>query len=206
MEKVLITQNGNFLRHNTETDRFYFQTPSGTLLREVTHCEAEELGPKLLYAEVPDLNPHLELPVWEFLFSTQVCDDFSNYQANTSRNGGNYSFHEHAAIFTANVNSIRKFRVLFYYSTSAEFEYDELNGEFQTGLAVRFVLNSNNQFRLETKSDSDFMLEQISQEMSVEDILKLECHYIPSWLDEDDTERTVPALSDWQEEIINSLK
>lgn len=206
MEKVLITQNGNFLRHNPETDKFYFQTPTGTFLREVTHSEAEELGPKLLYAEVQDLNQHPEVPNWQFLFSVPVSNDFSNYQANSSRNGGNYSFHQHAAIFTAIVNGMRKFRVLFHFSTSAEFEYDELTGEFQTGLDVRFILNSNNQFRLETQSESNFILEQISQEISIDDILKLECHYIPSWLDEDDAERTVPALSSWQEVILNSLK
>ena len=177
MEKVLITQTGNFLRFNPITEQFYFQTPDGKLLREVTHSEAEELGPKLLYAEIQYLNPHIELPTWKFVWTQQISVDLSNYDADLCQNGGKYGYSTHIDLFTAKVNGKWVLRIITRYSTTSEIEYDELNGQFCNTCIVDIV-NSHNLSETDKmwyySSGNSLMLEQCSEVVSFKWLWQLE--------------------------------
>lgn len=204
MEKVLITQTGNFLRFNPITEQFYFQTPDGKLLREVTHSEAEELGPKLLYAEVQYLNPHIELPIWKHVWRIQLGTDLSNYEEGACCNGGKYGFATHADIFAAKINEKWTLRCLTHYSTTSEIDYDELLGKFDTTKVVN-ILNTTNQFENDCMwyytSGDDVMLEQCSEIISLSWLWKIEKSVYDG-----ETHKYTPLTMSEKKELIKNLR
>lgn len=143
MEKFYITDGGNFLRRHPDGN-FYFQTPSGSFLREVSENEAEYLVQNLLQAKSDSLQPHPELmPQWKFVTSVRIFDDYSKYKPETCNNGGDYSFHYFQDWYVAKFpNGEWKFGFISRSTTSAEFDYDELNDSFQSNCVCLSFYNS----------------------------------------------------------------
>jgi len=84
MEKMILTDGGNLLRHCDLG--FYFQKPNGEFLREVSKDEAKflnEVGHEIDF-HFPNEHP-TEFPVWKFLKNVRVCNDYSNYISSARR-------------------------------------------------------------------------------------------------------------------------
>ena len=213
MEKMFLTNGGNLLR-TFETaligaERFYFQKPDGEFIREVSDSEAEYLCQNCLEIDVHFPNPHPEfLPTWHFIKSVRVLDNYSSFKAETSNNGGDYSFQTYHDWYVAQYpNGEWKFAFVENYSTSAEFSYDELAGSFQSDLGylcLSNVVSDMGQYRsqagIEWKDGEKLygveeVLEKIATMSSFEDMWNEQYEYIPSEWDEEEEGYTSMALS-----------
>jgi hypothetical protein len=195
MEKMILTDGGNLLRH-CELG-WYFQKPNGEFLREVSENEATFLaknGHEIDF-HFPNEHPN-EFPVWKFLKSILVCDDYTNYRESMSNNGGSYSFYTFQDWFVGTVNGKTVFRYVERHTTSAEFLYDELNNQFQQDLGAFHVCNVNTPTWYNTQCqywddelqenvyDVFEVLEKISEVGTFEQLWKSQYEYIPSQFDD----------------------
>lgn len=192
MEQFSITNNGNLLRRHKDT--YYFQTPDGDLVREVTANEAEYLNCVCINAESDNLpKPITEFPIWKKLW-TKTDSDYSKYRAGLSSNGGCYAFHTRMTYWAAVVNGVWKFRVSVMKTTSADFAYTD-DGVFTDQHYTEYTTNSSPQevcYWSGNSVNSNVVLEQISTECSVND-----CVFSSEWIcDQDNTETILkPSLS-----------
>lgn len=229
MEKCFLTNGGNFLRsfetaligtNGVGAKRFYFQKPNGEFIREVSDSEAEYLLENCLEVDVrfPPAQPNF-LPSWHFIKSVQVIQDNSNYRWETCRNGGDYSFQTYHDWYVAKYpRGIWKFCFVERYSTSAEFEFDELDGSFQQGLGCltlsnveRGELYYQSLLGIEWKNEekhytSSEVLEKIANMSSFSDLWNEMFKYIPSrWDEEEGFVKKALSFSD-KKEILARMK
>lgn len=204
LEKCYLTPNGNILRETGIGD--FFQTAAGEFIREVLPSETAHLKGKLtaIYVDSHDLLsiPH-EFPRWKFLGRFTVCIDHTQFDPLLSSNGGRYAYITYRDYFYAYVNRQWSLRFVEFTRTSAEFDFDELAGVFQTGVKPVPVMNCDIELYYDTSSSSDsVVLEQISTEVEFfTDLWQLNLEYLTA-----DTKETQSALkiSD-KKKIINIL-
>ena len=219
MEKCFLTNGGNLLRFHP-SKKFYFQKPNGEFIREVSSEEAEYLSQNCLEIEVNNPSKHPDfLPTWKFIKSVRVLDDYSSWKPGTSDNGGDYSFHTYHDWYVCKYpNGEWKFAFVERYSTSAEFEYDELAGSFQQDLGylcLSNVIDNMGQYRsqagIEWKDGQkvygvDEVLEKIAFFASFSDLWKEQYEYIPPyWEKEVGFVKNALSFSD-KKEITTRLK
>lgn len=135
--KTYLTKNGLLV---VREDAAFFTANDGTFRRlaskdEVTHLL--EIGlpyfNRVIANCTADLNyklSNIEVPLWHYLW-TISSSDYSSYKPGTCNNGGDYAFHEHTHFYARCIDGNWEIKKLVLHSTSAEFSYDELNGEFQ---------------------------------------------------------------------------
>lgn len=78
-------------------------------------------------------QPHPQIfPKWEYVTSVRTFADYRSFKPKTCNNGGDYAFYESEDWFVAVMpDGTTRYRYVHTYSTSAEFDYDDLNGGFQ---------------------------------------------------------------------------
>ena len=159
-EQMLLTSNGNLLRHCDLG--WYFSKPTGEFLREVTWDEAEYLETKCLKIEAQGAPEHPSFfPFWEFITSVRTFADYRGFKGETSIIGGDYVFYEDVDWYVAlTPDGTYQFRYVKTYSTSSNIGYDNLKGEFQI---VRDLNLTNAPRVYATQNGGEAMLEQISQ-------------------------------------------
>lgn len=221
MEKCFLTNGGNLLRFHP-TQKFYFQKPNGEFIREVSDSEAEFLSQNCLEVDIHHPNEHPEfLPTWHFIKSVLVVEDDSNYRWETSSNGGDYSFQTYHDWYVAKYpNGEWKFAFVERHSTSAEFSYDELTGNFQSCLGCLNISNIMGEpvsyqcqqakwwDREEVRYYNEEVLEKIASMSSFEHLWNEMFEYIPSrWDENEDKTQSEKALSfSEKKEILIFLK
>ena len=218
---MILTDGGNLLRH-CELG-WYFQKPNGEFIREVSEDEAIFLtknGHEIDF-HFPKEHP-TEFPVWKFIKSIRTCNDYYNYKAETSFNGGNYAHFVNQDWFVAKVNGKTVFRYVYRFATSSEFGYDELSGKYQQDLGTFHVENVEyNRFYAswyktqcqywdedlqENVYDLYEVLEKISEVGTFNQLWKASCVHIPSRY-EPNEELEYPALSmTSKKQILKKLK
>lgn len=208
MEKMFLTNGGNLLRFHS--DKYYFQKPNGEFIREVSNSEAEYLIEVCHNISLQQELPHPEfLPTWDFLKSIRVMDDYSNYRAETSCNGGDYSFHTYHDWYAAKYpDGSWKYAFVKRHTTSAEFSYTELGGYFESHPGYCYITNvkDNVKYTMGCASHDD-VLERIATMSSFEDMWDEQYEFIPSRWDEEDEGYEEKALSFTdKKEIITRLK
>jgi len=217
MEKMILTDGGNLLRY-CELG-WYFQKPNGEFIREVSEDEAAFLTKNGHEIDFHFPNEHpTEFPVWKFLKSVRTCNDYSNYKAETSCNGGDYAHYVNQDWFVGKVNGKTVFRYVPRFATSSEFGYDELAGNYQQDLGAFHVSNASVPERYITQCqywDQDIqenvydvheVLEKISEIGTFEQFWNATCVHIPSKY-EPDEELEYPTLSmTSKKEILEKLK
>lgn len=220
---MYLTNGGNLLRFHPEFNKWYFQKPDGEFIREVSDSEGEYLSQQCLEVEIKDDIAHPEfLPTWHFIKSVQVTQDNSNYRWETCNNGGNYSFQVYHDWYVAKYpNGEWKFAFVERYSTSADFSYDELTGQFQSDLGTLYLSNVEEQHSYQTQQAkwwdgeelfyySEEVLDKIATISTFEEMWYEQYCYYPSKF-EDDNYRSNPkysralSISD-KKEIVKMLK
>lgn len=202
--EAFLTNNGNIAvvvkevsaRGDSEMVYCAFISPKGEWLREATGNEVANVayGNRLPLADLQMVREFFDnvlpqqAPVWEFMGSIRVEEDYSSYKPETSCNGGDYAFYTSLDVYHTTINGKAVIRGVTRYSTSAEFEYDELNASFQTNLVDCQVLNTHYQYEIGNEvfnniksyrtQGYDTTLEQISQVYKLEDICNLTCKVI----------------------------
>ena len=198
--EAFLTNNGNIavvVREDGKVHYNAFITPKGEWLREATGNELATIAfNNALWLSVCSINneffeEHLpkHAPVWEFVGRIRVKEDLSSYKPETGCNGGDYAFYTDLDVYVTTINGKAVIRGVTRYSTSAEFEYDELNASFQTNLVDCQVLNTHYQYEIgnevfnniksyRTQGYDTTFLEQISQVYKLEDICNLTCEVI----------------------------
>ena len=201
--EAFLTNNGNIAvvvkesrPEDGQTDVQYcaFITPKGEWLREATFEEVTNVAfsNKLPLADLQMVRDFFDkvlpqqAPTWEFMGSIRYQEDYTSYKAETCNNGGDYAFYTNLDVYFTTINGKAVIRGVTRYSTSAEFEYDELNGSFQTNLTVCQVLNAyadngGDTVRFSwysTQGDDNCFLEQISSVYKLEDIYNLKSRVI----------------------------
>lgn len=212
MKRMILTENGNLLRFHGTLKKGYFQSPRGEFLRECSNDEFDWLCKEGIDIEVNDSrfdDEPSEFPVWHFLKSVTICDDFYNFRSETSSNGGNYSFTTIHDWFVAKYPDGKwKFAFVERYSTSADFSYDELAGKFQSDLGEIYLSNVEGNFRYQTQigrvwdEDNQCWFSSIPEEVEkigaisdFETLWSETYQYIPSKFEDDEYEVEFPALS-----------
>ena len=196
MEKCYLTNGGNLLRFHPQEKGFYFQKPNGDFLRQVSNSEAEFLSANCLGIFIPEV-PHVEFfPQWNFWKSIQILQDNSNYRWESSCNGGNYSFQTYLDVYFAKFpDGTWKIATIERTSTSADFSYDELRGNFHNGLGELSFSNVLFSPSYTTYEKGVEILEKYALLTSFSDLWNLQYEYIPSKWDNEDKPILQPALS-----------
>lgn len=202
--EAFLTNNGNIAVVVKEEDNVQycaFISPKGEWLRECTYQEISNIAfnTKLPLADLQMVRDFFDkvlpqqAPIWEFMGSIRVEEDYSSFKPETCRNGGDYAFYTNLDIYHTMINGKSVIRGVTRYSTSAEFEYDELNASFQTNLVDCQVLNAYREeytidpalkgcvmipARYDTQGYDTCFLEQISQVYKLEDIYNMNSHVI----------------------------
>lgn len=201
MYPIYLTNGGNLLREFELG--WYFQKPNGEFIREVSSSESEFLSQNCLEISISNPPEHPEfLPTWHFIKSVVVLDDYSNFRAETSCNGGDYSFSTYHDWYVAQYpDGEWKFAFVERYSTSAEFSYDELTGSFQSDLGYLCLSNvADDKGKYYTQAGIEWIdgekvygvdevLEKIGTMSCFEGMWTEVYEYIPSRWDEDDEAR-----------------
>lgn len=225
MYKTYLSRGGNILLHDTK-GRFSFHTPELEFIREVSQSEGDYiLSNHPVEVEILRQDDLFDLcisgaesfPTWHFIKSVKVLDDYSCWKAETSNNGGDYSFHTYHDWYVGRYPDGKwKFAFVENYSTSAEFEYDELNGSFQTDLGVLHLSNVHGQYgKYQTQRGvewvngekfytSEEVLEKVGTIANFSDLWNEQYECIPSRWDEEGFTTTL-SFSD-KKEIITRLK
>lgn len=216
MFKTYLTKGGNILLHDVK-GRFSFHTPELDFIREVSQGEGEWiLSNHPVEIEILRQENHFDLhisgnsefPIWHFIKSVCVQDDYTNFKSETCNNGGNYSFHTFHDWYVAKYpNGEWKFAFVERHSTSADFSYTELGGNFDPNPGTLYLTNANMATYSMGCSSHDDVLEKIGTIASFSDLWSEMYEYIPSKWDDEDEGYIKPALffSD-KKEIITRLK
>lgn len=201
--EAFLTNNGNLAvvvkearveDGQSEIQYCAFISPKGEWLRECTAQEFKNVAENAMFRiedtfmlqESFDKVLPQHPPVWEFMGSIRVEEDYSSYKPETCNNGGDYAFYTNLDVYFTTINGKAVIRGVTRYSTSAEFDYDELNASFQQNLTDCQVLNAEQnlpnygkaQMRYYTQGYDTTFLEQISQVYKLEDIYNLTCEVI----------------------------
>lgn len=221
---MILTEGGNLLRFHETLKKPYFQSPRGEFLRECSNDEFDWLCREGVLVETWDArfeDEPKEFPAWHFLKSVRVMDDFTDYQAGTSSNVGNYSFnHFHDWYVAKYPDGKWKFSFVENYSTSAEFNFDELAGKFQSDLGEIYLSNCRSQDSYRTQIGRIWDEESECWTYSVPEVVEKIgtisdfnhlwnefYHYLPSKIGMHEEEKHYPALSlTDRKEIVSILK
>jgi hypothetical protein len=160
--KLYLTNNGNLLSRLDGVNSFY--KPNGDFLRFVTENEFEFLSEECLQVEFTNKEPNWEAPMlWQYLWKTEH-NDYSSFRADTCNNSGNYSFTITGEYYARKTRNGWQFLCVDLHSTSAEFSYDELKGNFQSDLSLVEIIGSDRTFSILTQYDSDFkVIDQLGE-------------------------------------------
>lgn len=227
--KTFLTRGGNILLQDIN-GKFSFHNPSLEFIREVSQNEGNYIlsnePTKIqvickLHSEFAKYCVGLgEFPTWYFIKSVLVLDNYSNFRAETSCNGGDYSFSTYHDWYVAQYpDGSWKFAFVERHSTSAEFSYDELARSFQNDLGCLNISNimgepmsyQCQQARWwdgeEVHYYSEEVLEKTATMSCFEDMWTEVYEYIPSRWNEDDKGRTYVghSFAD-KKQIITRLK
>jgi hypothetical protein len=198
-----LTRNGNVLLLDAK-GRYSFHTPELELIRECSYSEGNYIvscNPLQIKIERTTSN-HLsdflyyasgekEFPTWYFIKSITVMKDDSNYRWETGSNGGDYSFSLVRNWYCAKINGKWQFAHIDSHSTSADFSFDELNGDFQSDLGMLILSNTSDQSTFQSQAgiewdgrekyyQSEEVLEKFATMSSFGDMWSSQCEYIPS--------------------------
>ena len=229
--EAFLTNNGNIAvivkeirveDGQSEIQYCAFISPKGEWLRECTAQEFSTIAENAMFC-VEDASMMQEsfdsimpenAPTWKFMGSIRIEEDYSSYKPETCNNGGDYAYYTSLDVYFTTINGKAVVRGVTRYSTSAEFEYDELSGWFQTNLTDCQVLNAyaengNDTVRFSWYSTQGYkttFLEQISQVYKLEDIYNLTSKVIEK--DEEgeiqEWEYTPEVLDDIVAKLINA--
>lgn len=218
--KTYLTLGGNILLHNLK-ENYSFHRPDLSLIRQVSQEEGIYLSSialpirfeTMLHSKFTGYAIGItKFPVWNFIISIEIEQDYSNYKWGTCNNGGDYSFTTHQDWFVCQFEDKWRFAYVEWKSTSAEFSYDELAGQFRQNLATISPMNvgESRYYLTQTRSGYEEMevLEAIQgfQESSFRQLWLSECLYIPE-RDSEEEEDTYPALSLVQKkQLLTQLK
>lgn len=195
--EAFLTNNGNIAiavkearveDRQSEVQYCAFISPKGEWLRECSYEEFANIKNNAMFAvndayfmtkSFDTVMPE-KAPVWKFVGRIRVEEDNSSYKPETCNNGGDYAFYTSLDVYHATINGKVVIRGITRYSTSAEFDYDELKASFQTNLTNCQVLNAyaDNGSWYSTQGYDTTFLEQISQVYKLEDIYNLTCKVI----------------------------
>jgi hypothetical protein len=175
---ALLTSNGLLVA--LPKNKWAFFSNAGEFRREATQQEVTHLQSILPVCILPAEDWNAELPTWNFITSVQTSADYSLFKAETSSNGGDYSFFTYEDWFLGKVNGEWVLRSITRHSTSAEFDYDELSGTFQICNGKTDVVNWDDRLSGYFTQNQDFVaLEQISQIRQFSDLLTSKNEVIP---------------------------
>lgn len=222
--ELYLTRNGLLYSDGCHNARHAFYTNTGEFLRQCCNDEfnylVNEIGvPKIKFEPIGGsqacqiynfateklamLLGQGDFPIWNKITSMLVEADYSSYKEGTCNNGGDYGFFIYHHWFVAIMpNGKIVFRYVTTYDTTAEFEYDELNGGFQTDLGQLVALNTKKKFNINTVTHRDndgyiveefCMLEQFS-EIGNYDMLMSE------------TITTIPSAADVEKGVVKTEK
>lgn len=181
--EAFLTNNGNIavvVREEDKVQYCAFISPKGEWMREATYSEVSAIAFNYaLQLAVCSINDEFfgeklpqQAPTWEFMGSIRIEEDYSSYKPDTCNNGGDYAFYTSLDMYHTMINGKSVIRGVTRYSTSAEFEYDELNGGFQSRCSSYQLLNAEGKYYYTQGYEAGF-LEQISQVYKLEDIYNL---------------------------------
>lgn len=216
------TNSGKFIRPCPPSEQDYLLNTVG--LTEITEWVLPVKNgyffehPELQYLMMNGGSP---FPKWHFLKSIEVVCDESNYQWETSNNGGDYSYSTRKDYFAMKtIEGKWKFAYLTTHSTSAEFSYDELSGSFQNDLGNMYLENVEGNFRYSTQTRQSYdeqwcqtinedeykTVEQVATMSTFEEMWGEVYEYMPSkYSDDEKSEYPALSLSD-KKEILTKLK
>lgn len=158
---VFLTSNGNLLTKHGKTISFH--KPNGDFLRLVTEDEFEYLSEECTQIELLTTLFEWETPMlWKYLWSSKI-NDYSRWKAETSNNGGDYSFHTEVKFYARKTRNGWQFVAVSLYSTSAEFSYDELAGRFESDVCVQDVLGTEDLAVVTRCYTTNLVLDQIGK-------------------------------------------
>jgi len=201
--RFFLTNNGNILVFNGNES--FFAKTDGELIRQCTGGEFDYLSgvcPEIAFISL-EIEKELRfqnivLPKWEPITSALTMADYTDYDSRFCNNGGNYSFSVTSYFFGAVVNGEFVIRRLDIGGTSAEFEYDEINCRFQSGLSGLTCINAVGCPTIFTQSRSGenkaFVLEDYTTIINVEEFLSATCTVTPERYS-DETETVTPLFS-----------
>lgn len=141
MKKTFLTDRGNIL---VVAERPYFIAPTLEFLREVSLSEVDYLMEVCIQIDLHVDIPPIQYPTWKFITTTKEWSDSSKFKPDTSCNGGDYAFFAWRDWFVSDTPTGWKFAFIERYSTSSDFSYDELTGQFQSPLGRLTITNANN--------------------------------------------------------------
>lgn len=197
--RFFLTNNGSVLVFNGNES--FFSNVNGELIRQCTGGEFDYLSsvcPEIAFIKEELRFQNVLLPKWEPITSALTMADYTDYDSRFCNNGGNYSFSVTSYFFRAIVNGEFVIRRLDIGGTSAEFEYDEINCSFQSGLSGLTCINAVGCPTVFTQSHSGenkaFVLEDYSTVISVEEFLSATCTVTPE-RDSKETETANPIFS-----------
>ena len=201
--EAFLTNNGNIAvvvkearveDGQSEVQYCAFISPRGEWLRE---CSCEEFANIAENAMFQIVDAYLmnesfnkvmpeKAPMWKFAGRIRTEEDYTSFKPETCNNGGDYAYYTSIDIYFTTINGKAVIRGVTRYSTSAEFDYDELKASFQQNLTDCQVLNAEQnlpnygkaQMRYYTQGYDTTFLEQISQVYKLEDICNLTCEVI----------------------------
>lgn len=195
-QSAYLTNGGNLLR---QCDMgWYFCKPNGEFIRQVVDSEAEYLKEVCLQISLQQEVPHPEFfPVWHFIKSVLVTQDNSNYKAEMSCNGGCYSFQTYHDWYVARYpNGKYGFCFVERQTTSADFSYTELGGNFDSNPGTCYLQNVQEEVSYTMGCAShDEVLEKIGQMSSLEHLWNEMLQIIPSKWEDDEEGCIKPAIS-----------
>jgi len=182
---AFISSSGNFIRQCSESERSFLASVCPSISLEVNDEWFKWDG---------------KFPEWQPVGRYYTSEDYTRYKSETGSNGGDYAFYQYAEVYAAIVNGEMKLRVVETFGTSAEFDYDELAGGFQTTQTQCIANAPKAHFRTQ-KIDEVLYLEQISKEISPRDFFLMETTVENINDETGETERTYkPALSEQEKE------
>lgn len=164
--RTFLTKNGNILK--VDSNSGYFYNGEGNFLR---HCTSEEVQyfmdilPQIKFISQLDWETPMN---WEFLWSVKHSN-FSSYKAETCRNGGDYAFYTEQRYYARKTRKGWQFKFVEVYSTSAEFDFDEIKGQFQS-TSPTWAIDGN--LCLQTQVGGEFTISSIGHDCELNDALK----------------------------------
>lgn len=205
-----LTLGGNLLILHPHLDKYYFASPSGKFLREVSNNEAEHLKNQCLEIILPSSYKDFPefFPQWTFLGEFLIETDATNFLPEESNNGGKYVFYTYQSWFVAkHPNQEWQFAYMNRTTTSAGFEFDEITGQFTNPLkTIRFDNVSGYCPTFSTQFEYS-ILEEIACISNFRSLWKSDFVYLPSrWFE--DQEQYIPnalTVTD-KKNIIRTLK
>ena len=164
--QFFLTAGGNVLAYGGQYAAFH--NVEGDFLRMASLEEAEFLAGVLQPVNFPaDRMPDFENPSeWVFLWSVK-SSDYSNYRPETCNNGGDYAFYVTTSYYARKTRKGWQFCALDVHGTSAEFDYDEITGNFQSTTWTP-VIGASHEIALYVQGDgSPLILDGITKKVGL---------------------------------------